>query len=102
MKRKLTLTIDEHLLPAAKRYAKLHGTSLSLLVERQLREVAGSGEPSFASRWRGKFRPAERADARYDQLAQKYERLCPLSCSDGASHSCRRQQLPRVLIGRST
>ena len=72
MKRKLTLTIDEQLLPVAKRYARSQGISLSMLVERQLSEVAGSGEPSFASRWRGNFRPAERDDGRYDHLAQKY------------------------------
>ena len=28
--------------------------------------------PSFASRWRGKFKAAERGDARYDALAKKY------------------------------
>ena len=27
---------------------------------------------SFASRWRGKFKPAERVDPRYDALAKKY------------------------------
>ena len=27
---------------------------------------------SFASRWRGKFKAAERGDARYDALAKKY------------------------------
>ena len=27
---------------------------------------------SFASRWRGKFKAAERGDARYDALARKY------------------------------
>ena len=72
VKQKLTLTVDENLLPVAKRFAKSQGLSLSLLVERQLREVAASDEPSFASRWRGKFRPAERNDARYDFLAKKY------------------------------
>ena len=29
------------------------------------------GTPSFASRWRGKFKAAERDDARYDALAKK-------------------------------
>ncbi len=33
---------------------------------------SGSKGPSFASRWRGQFRAAERADTRYDQLARKY------------------------------
>lgn len=50
MKRKLTLTVEENLLPVAKRYAKSRGLSLSSLVERLLRDAAGHHEPSFASR----------------------------------------------------
>lgn len=72
MKRKLTLSIDENLLPMAKRYAKSRGLSLSSVVEHQLRKVAGSDEQSFAGRWCGKFRPAEHDDVRYARLAAKY------------------------------
>lgn len=72
MKQKLTVTVDAGLLPRAKRYARAHGVSLSSLVEQSLREVAGKEVPSFASRWRGRFRPAERDDPRYDALAKKY------------------------------
>ena len=73
MKQKLTITVDAELLPAARRYARSRGVSLSSLVERSLREMAGKDSPSFSSRWRGKFRPAERDDdPRYDALASKY------------------------------
>jgi hypothetical protein len=74
MKTKVTLTIDEHLVPAAKRVARGKGMSLSELVERSLRrevdEVAGV--PSFASRWRGRFSLAEIDEDRYRYLNEKY------------------------------
>ena len=72
MKQKLTITVDAELLPKAKRYARSHGVSLSSLIEQSLREVAGDHAPSFASRWRGQFRAADRDDPRYDALAKKY------------------------------
>ena len=72
MKQKLTLTVDPEVVVAAKRYARSRGVSLSALIERRLREEMIVGEPSFASRWRGRFRPADRNDPRYDALARKY------------------------------
>ena len=73
MKQKLTITVDADLLPLAKRYARSRGVSLSSLIEQSLREVAGEDAPSFASRWRGKFRTADREDdPRYSALARKY------------------------------
>ena len=73
MKQKLTITVDAELVPLAKRYARSRGVSLSALVEQSLREVAGDHVPSFASRWRGRFRAAERDDdPRYAALARKY------------------------------
>ncbi|MDE2677268.1 MAG: DUF6364 family protein [Gemmatimonadota bacterium] len=71
-KQKLTVTVDPEVLVAAKRYARSRGVSLSALIERALRDEAVVGEPSFASRWRGHFRPANRDDPRYDALARKY------------------------------
>lgn len=72
MKTKLTVTVDEDILPRAKRFAHSHGISLSQLIEGRFREY-GSGETrSFSQRWRGAFRPAGRADERYRRLAQKY------------------------------
>ena len=73
MKQKLTITVDAELLPAAKRYARARGVSLSSLIEQSLREMAGEDAPSFSSRWRGKFKAAERdGDPRYAALAKKY------------------------------
>ena len=73
MKQKLTITVDAELVPLAKRYARTCGVSLSSLVEQSLREAAVGSPQTFASRWRGKFRPAEReGDPRYDALARKY------------------------------
>ena len=73
MKQKLTITVAADLVPAAKRYARSRGVSLSSLVEQSLREMTGEETPSFASRWRGKFRAAEReGDPRYNALASKY------------------------------
>ena len=72
MKSKLTITVDSELVPRAKRYAQARGVSLSSLIETSLREMAGENTPSFASRWRGRFKPAQRADGRYAALARKY------------------------------
>lgn len=72
MKQKLTITVDAELLPLAKRYARSRGVSLSALIEQSLREVAGADAPSFAARWRGKFRAAGHDDPRYAALARKY------------------------------
>ena len=73
MKQKLTITVDADLLPVAKRYARFRGMSLSSLIEQSLREMAGETTPSFASRWRGRFRAAGREDApRYDALSRKH------------------------------
>ena len=60
MKQKLTITVDPEVLVAAKRFARSRGVSLSSLIERALRDRAAVGEPSFAARWRGRFRPANR------------------------------------------
>ena len=72
MKRKLTITMDAELLPVAKRYARSRGVSLSSLIERSVRAMTARNAPSFASRWRGRLRPAGREDARYEALARKY------------------------------
>ena len=72
MKQKLTVTIDPEVVVAAKRHARSRGVSLSALIEGRLREEMVVGEPSFAERWRGRFRPANRDDPRYEALARKY------------------------------
>ena len=72
MKAKLTISVDEHVVPQAKRYAQRHGTSLSGLIERALRVASASDSPTFSSRWRGRFKPARRMSSRYRLLAKKY------------------------------
>lgn len=70
-KTRLTIMVDSELLPRARQYAHARGVSLSSLVEAALREVAEAETPSFASRWRGRFKPADRDDTRYRALAGK-------------------------------
>src|SRR5712692_7286864 len=53
MKTKLTLTIDQELLPQAKQFARSRGVSLSRLVEEALRDLSARGTHSFSQRWRG-------------------------------------------------
>jgi len=72
MKAKLTLTIDKDLLPIAKRCARARRHSLSSLVEEALRQMTRQEEPSFADKWTGKFRPANRKTTLYKALAKKY------------------------------
>ena len=72
MKTKLTVTIDEELIPRAKDYARSKGVSLSQVIEGALRELAAADRPSFAEKWRGKLRAARRDDDRYRRLAEKY------------------------------
>ena len=72
MKRKLTVTIDEDLLPRAKRFARSQGISLSQLIEDTLQEMSAEGTERFSARWRGRFVPAEREEERYRALAKKY------------------------------
>ena len=75
MKKKLTVTVDEDVLPLAKRYAKSQGVSLSLLVEQALRDMTREEELTFSEKWRGKFKymtDAEIESARYEFLAHKY------------------------------
>lgn len=78
MKSKLTITIDSELLPAAKRYARSRGVSLSSVIEQALREATGETEPTFAEKWLGKFKldseDYPKDDPRFDYLASKYLR----------------------------
>ena len=72
MKKKLTITIDEELLPRAKRYARSRGVSLSALIESSLRELAGDQHTSFVDKWSGRFELLERDDPRYQAIVAKY------------------------------
>lgn len=83
MKHKVAINVDAELLLAAQEYARSQGVTLSALVERSLVDALShdrsphdplpdDAPTSFAARWRGQFRAAERGDARYDSLAKKY------------------------------
>lgn len=72
MKTKLTITVDADVVPAAKRYARGRGVSLSSLIDASLKEMVRDEAPSFTERWRGQFRAASRDDPRYEALAGKY------------------------------
>ena len=76
MKSKLTITVDSDLIPAAKRYARSRGVSLSAVIEQALREATGETGASFVAKWRGAFKldPEDypKDDPRFDYLARKY------------------------------
>ena len=72
MKTKLTITVDADVVPAAKRYARGRGVSLSSLIDASLKDMVRDEAPSFTERWRGQFRAASRDDPRYEALAGKY------------------------------
>ena len=72
LKRRLTITDDDALLDKAERLARSRGLSLASLIETSLRDTLANDAPTFAERWRGKFRAAERDDPRYEALARKY------------------------------
>ena len=73
MKTKLTLTIEKSLIPAVKRIAKIEGSSVSQVVENKLTEYVKSKKGSFASKWKGQFKAAnKKGDPKYEYLAKKY------------------------------
>jgi hypothetical protein len=72
MKAKLTITVDEALIPEAKLYARKHGVSLSQLIENSLRTLTSQAKPSFSERWGGQFEASEHDTERYRKLAKKY------------------------------
>ena len=72
MKTKPTLTIDEDLIPQAKRYAEARRDSLSGLVEKALQDLTQTQEIPFSKRWRGKFKASRRASTRYKALSRRY------------------------------
>ena len=72
MKTKVTITLDEKIVPRAKSYARRRGMSLSAVIEEALRALSEAESPSFVERWRGRFEAASRDDERFRALARKY------------------------------
>lgn len=75
MTAKLTLSVDPHVIDAAKRYADRTGTSVSRLVERYLAALAEDDEapepPPVLARLRGTMREVDLEDYRQHTL-EKY------------------------------
>ncbi len=72
MKNKLTVTVDRDLIPKAKAYAKLHGTSLSEIIEETFKKLSGRKGSSFSGKWRGKFTAVRKNEHRFIKLSEKY------------------------------
>ena len=72
MKAKLTITVDEDLIPIAKKHARARGVSLSQLIEASLVGLTAGDGRSFSEKWRGQFREANRDDELYRGLAEKH------------------------------
>ena len=73
MKTKLTVTIDENLIPEAKAYAKSQGVSLSHVIEEMLIKLtAQKSQKSFASKWRGRFKASKKDSDRYKTLSERF------------------------------
>lgn len=78
MKTKLTITIDEDLLPEFKDYAASMGESLSQVVEDTLIQAIAKKKKTkkltFAEQWRGKFKLKKHSsqDPRWQYLAKRY------------------------------
>ncbi len=73
MKAKINLTIDEGIVPLAKRYARKMGKSVSELVESLLREEIEKEQTSFSEKWQGRFTTAAKDDTRYQKLSKRYQ-----------------------------
>lgn len=72
MQKELTIRLDAALLARVEHYARVRDVPLSSLIETSLQETLPPETSSFAARWRGKFRPANRNDVRYKALGRKY------------------------------
>jgi hypothetical protein len=73
MKTKLTLTVEDELIPRAKRYASAKGISLSEMVETALRQMTASpGNVPFGVRWKGRLTEVGKNSTRYRTLARRY------------------------------
>jgi hypothetical protein len=73
MKAKLTITIDESLIPQSKQYAAAHNTSLSQLIETALLRLLPSRPQSFTKKWRGKLKLHKNEGPRFKKLTERYE-----------------------------
>lgn len=71
MKSKLTVTMDELLIPQAKQHARRQGLSLSGWIEAALRRELKE-EERFSERWRGGLKRPRTMDARARSILDKH------------------------------
>ena len=72
MKQKINLTLDGELITKTKRYARKRGISVSALIESLLSDAVLKDEERFSQKWQGKFKLAEKDDARMRKLKERY------------------------------
>jgi len=72
MKNKLTIAIEKELIPKAKTYARLHGTSLSGIIEDTFRKLPDAKTVSFSGTWKGRFTAVPKKGQRFKKLSEKY------------------------------
>ncbi len=74
MKCKLTVSIEQELVPRAKRSARKQGVSLSWVIEQALTRLVETDSPSFSGKWRGRFqlRSQGAGDPRMRELVEKH------------------------------
>ena len=69
MKAKLTITMDEELIPKAKRYAKQHGYSLSYLLEKSIQSIVCRPEQRISEKWQGRLSITDKKTKRFENLS---------------------------------
>lgn len=74
MRTKLTITVDENIIPKLKIYARSQNTSLSQLIEDNLRHFVTPDKLSFTQKWRGRFKDVDTStdDPRMQFLKDRY------------------------------
>lgn len=72
MKAKLTITMDEELIPKAKRYAKQHGYSLSHLLEKSIQSIVCRPEQRISEKWQGRLSITDKKTTRFENLSKRY------------------------------
>ena len=72
MKSKLTVALDKTLIEFGKACAAKRGTSLSRLIESNLRSLQSMEVPRFSHKWRGQFADSDQSSRR-DYLEARFQ-----------------------------
>lgn len=80
MKSKLTITVENNLIPQSKLAAHLKGMSLSQLIEHSLQDIVAASHLSgnvsglsFSNRWKERFIISNRTDVRTRLLKKRFQ-----------------------------